>query len=521
MTINAINRSRRYKVLTDGSRVDVVGGANDWQLASGHFVPAKMSPQIIYPRPDAETASYARHRNLYPSLAYRIPVVVQGGAWPFKYELTGNTTLPSASIGGTLTVSGDVQIVGSDYGMIYGTAPASGGPYTVEVKVTDQDGAQVTRSWSVTIGTSAFVFYDSTDTGSLNTGTIDEPFNDMASLAGTSYSTTVNGQKIVYMRAGTHALGGFSDSTSGGAARANTYYVQTNARKPVAFLAYPGEAVTLSFASNSFEVNGSDDWFFGGIEFDGNPDRSAEPHFSHQVQAYGTADRIAFFECAFTNYSLYGLPSNTSSNPSHLYFSGGSTRYLSIVRCTWDGTITNGVTAYECLDSVIEHCELMGTATINGVSQNNHGFWYLKDGGTGAPGLTSNWTVRANNTPATISGVVAAVGVNDQGGMQYVEVCWNRLGKGSSVSFKSPTDGAGSLNRVWVYRNGMEGGQTGVTSSGLTNLIAEYNAQNSGSWSAGYSSSNNQIAAGNLDSSLNLTGAARTNYLGTHGAEVA
>ena len=61
-----------------------------WILAFGHYVSTlitSMPPVIIYPRPHAETTVNAYCKNAYPGQRWEIPIVVQGGAWPFKYEL--------------------------------------------------------------------------------------------------------------------------------------------------------------------------------------------------------------------------------------------------------------------------------------------------------------------------------------------------------------------------------------------------------------------------------------------------
>src|SRR5574343_1056048 len=64
------------------------GASASWQLASGHYVPAKMQPVIIHPRPDSETNSWERHRMAPDGIEWSIPLVMQGGSWPDYWEIT-------------------------------------------------------------------------------------------------------------------------------------------------------------------------------------------------------------------------------------------------------------------------------------------------------------------------------------------------------------------------------------------------------------------------------------------------
>src|SRR5690606_1338391 len=76
----------------DGGRSETDGGPGDagvepvWQLAEGHYE-GYFPLHVIYPRPDDETQSYARHRHAYPGVRYEIPIGVQFGKWPYRYEL--------------------------------------------------------------------------------------------------------------------------------------------------------------------------------------------------------------------------------------------------------------------------------------------------------------------------------------------------------------------------------------------------------------------------------------------------
>src|SRR5689334_3733291 len=82
------------------------GSGSAWQLAAGHYETAKIPLEIIAPRAGLTTAN--RYYKTYPGIAYRVPVVVLGGAFPFKFELL---TAPSGMTIGQY--DGD-----TDYGVI-------------------------------------------------------------------------------------------------------------------------------------------------------------------------------------------------------------------------------------------------------------------------------------------------------------------------------------------------------------------------------------------------------------------
>ena len=58
---------------------------------AGSWVPAKQAMIQVYPRPDTETNTWARHRWAYydgtNAVQYRIPLGVSFGAFPYVYQL--------------------------------------------------------------------------------------------------------------------------------------------------------------------------------------------------------------------------------------------------------------------------------------------------------------------------------------------------------------------------------------------------------------------------------------------------
>ena len=122
-------------------------------LPDGYYVSAKMPlnpDRVVLPRPDAETHARAFHRNAHVDMPYVLPVVVQGGAWPFVFELLQAPA--GARIG---AAHGD-----GGYGIVEWT-PTHPGPFLFRVRVTDQDLASVVVEWSGETGTDWIRFVDS------------------------------------------------------------------------------------------------------------------------------------------------------------------------------------------------------------------------------------------------------------------------------------------------------------------------------------------------------------------------
>lgn len=494
-----------------GGGVDGGGGSGgssaDWQLDSSRYITSKRTLAIIHPRPDGETNSFARHRNLYPSIAYEIPVGVQGGAYPYKFTLTGNTTLPGASIGETLVVSGDTLVEPSDYGIVNGTAPASG-TYTVEVQVEDQEGSTATVSWQVVTSATPFVFIDAVSGNNSNAGTLAAPFQTMLALHSDSSATTTYSQKIVYMRGGQHNFVGISGN-------GNNYAMFSN-NLPTCFLAYPGETPRVDMSGTGWMVinSGGDDAYFSGITWHDNNTSSGN---SMMFVIFGTSrDRITFFKNTYEDYSV---GSGGSSNPSVTYASSQPSSYFYRSRDTFTGTQGNSLTIYQANDAVIELCEWNSCTFSQTSASNQYGVIYLKDNPNGV-------TIRRNkNVGNTWSGMEAVVNCVGQNNGDDVEVCYNWFetdrtsGQGGAI-----WDGINNqtLTNGWFYRNTAAlrwySDATTVTCSIEKSLL-----ENGTHPATGYTitDSVDQMSASDFDADLNLTGTARTTHLGLRGAEIA
>ncbi len=216
------------------------GSRTGWGLDSGHYQ-GYLDPVAVHPRPDSETSQYARHRINAVGQKYRIPVVVGHGAWPFKYELL---SAPSgATIGQTLTLSGNSLVAGADYGVVEWLNPAAG-THSFTVLVVDQNGVKTALSWTLVVADSNWVYLDPAN-GVNGTGTLASPFNTVASLNGLT-------TKGVLIRAGSVD---WNNKAVGLQSMPKTY------------IPYGNESVTHEQAASSIGNSGGDDLWFSGATF--------------------------------------------------------------------------------------------------------------------------------------------------------------------------------------------------------------------------------------------------------------
>jgi len=167
-----------------------------WQLPTDNYVSQRMPLNLVYPRPDSETQIHARHRLMHTVMPYRIPIGIQGGAWPFKYELTTYPT--GATIGETHGTS--------DYGVVNCPGLASG-THSFVVRVTAQDGNYIDVEWSAVVDDSKFTFIEDGYSGT-KTGTITQPLESWADwYQGDNNDSTYANQVIVFRGGNYTAVG--------------------------------------------------------------------------------------------------------------------------------------------------------------------------------------------------------------------------------------------------------------------------------------------------------------------------
>lgn len=409
----------------------------EWQLPPGHYTPAKMPMVLVHPRPDSETSSAARHRIAYADgiMQYRIPVVVQGGAYPFHFELI------SAPQG--MTIGKDYGE--PDHGVITWTPTSQGGPFTVEVKVTDQEGNTVTAAWTVTADNSKFIFIDPTSPTN-GDGTKVNPFNTMAGIS-TAENTGLSpyAGKAVILRAGTTAFYGPEPS--------GNYRMTSDTKNPNVFLGYTGEIAVLDMSAGAFQNYGMSDTYFGqltlknakpdGIDLSGETDTLM--YFD-----WGATNRTTFFENRFENLYWYSGAGSSSNQAAIVFWNPGSMRQ-------YFAAISNIMSGYSV--SLTDLFNIRYIVQDKNVFEDS-GADFVENGGFNVKSDLQYVSIRENTANVSFSFAVGLLRFLNQV-QSYpndnIEIAYNR-------GLFSATDNAmflyqstnGSPN-VWVYRNTLLG----------------------------------------------------------------
>lgn len=505
-------------VLTQSTLADPV---DNWQLAEGHYRPRKMDMRICYPRPDSETAVWARHRNEYTGLAFDISIEVRGGSRPFKYELVSGPA--GMVIGETLTPSGDVLIAAADYRKLSWPNPTAG-THAITVRVYDQEyqrGSNPSNyaevSWNLVVGTSRGIFIDSVNgNDSTGTGAIGAPFRTTLALHSDSSATNTYSGKIVYLRNGTHNLVGMTGNSG------NYRLVGTN--QPLVWLPYPGESPKLVFASSpqgfTF-AGGQSDWYFGAIEIAHDTLTSGASQKMFRVD--GAQARLTWQNFSCTKFNR---GSAANDNAGIIYLGGIDRTDICVSGCTMSGQQGTFVQAYQIIDAVIEY-NRWHDCTINQIESASHGLIYLKDDPLRV--TVANNVCWENNTWQT-GAEFGFISIGGQDGAEKVEICYN-TGKSPLTGSRQGvwTDWIATAPfaiDIWRYRNSMSGkwNWEGGNGDTINSESADYNAWEGTALPSGTGltvANNAYAASGMFNSSVQLTGSNRTTYLGTHGAEIA
>src|SRR5580698_5204552 len=121
---------------------------------AGSWMPAKQPMIQVYPRPDSETNTFARHRWAYydgaNAVQYKIPLGVSFGAFPYVFSLLSGP--PGMSIGATFwntSWNSWADAIAAGYGTLQWTPSASVSGATVSVLVTDQQRNTTTITFTV------------------------------------------------------------------------------------------------------------------------------------------------------------------------------------------------------------------------------------------------------------------------------------------------------------------------------------------------------------------------------------
>src|SRR5574343_235224 len=484
--------------VSDTFTTTTVAASGGWQLAAGHYEASKFALEIVEPRAGLTTTN--RYYKTYPSIEYRVPVVVAGGSWPYKYELT---TAPSGMTIGETHGS-------ANYGIIVWSNPVtSGSPHTVAIRVTDQECTIVTVSYTLTVTTTGFIFVDainggmSVDRGGSATGAIGSPFQtiqdwyygdgDWYGGSSVKWNGTYEGYFVIY-RTGTYH---FNAAPLEGGVRVTC----PGNRKPLVHMAYPGETSTLNADGTA------------SLLFDGT---SGAPFISgFTTTGQTTGNKLFEFSSGATPVffnNIIGRPTSAPSGENASFiFSIDNTTYsgfVAIIGNTYNGSNGNRdlYLAYRNYNVVFEN---------NTISNNDGLGCDLKIG--------FQYCSIRNNTGLTGNTGQLAI-VDTYSTAADVEICWNNYKSTGYGVFLGVETGA--VSNIEDYRNTWQVPYNNSINTGSGDWNPTRNViVHNGSYTEGYRvesggvtiTRTQQLAAtsGLIDSSTGLlTGTDRANYLG-------
>jgi hypothetical protein len=495
---------------------------------AGNWIPAKQAMIQVYPRPDSETSTWARHRWAYYDGAnpvqYKIPLGVSFGAFPYVYTLQSGP--PGMTIGATYWQSGwsFAQAAAAGYGYLLWTPTASVSGATVQILVTDQQMNTLTITFTVSTSstTSRFIFLDAVHgNDSTGTGSISAPWQTFTKAFGSTYAASANGGAICYFRQGTYAIPAQSDS--GTSTNLNSFWVtcQLNTtRKPSALIGFPGDtppvltmtSAVFGAAQNS-GINDAEDLFMQGLNPNGYNTSQASYRFVWATQG----QRLTFDQIQWTN-SGYGA--SAGSNATGYFMDGaggGAMKYIFINSCSESnrqsgnaGNNYGGCSFYTASDSMVQGCSLIQPAlTVDEA-------WQPKSD-------VSNSTWRGNTTIVSSCQYCYSPLQAIVPSFNNFEICYNIFVGGGQIAV--PVPGSFPYGTLWCYRNSVQGNNGLVCGDANANgpYVFDSNATQGGSLPSGSSVQTDGLnltkANGLLDSNGNLT-STYASYLGTVGAQI-
>lgn len=426
----------------------IVNAAMPFPFPAGYFVPAKMPMHLVYPRPDTETAAHARHRWAHPQMEYAIPIGVQGGAWPFKYELISGPS--GAKIG---SLYGE-----TNYGSITWTPTATSGTQEFKVRITDQELNTVEATWKVTIDPSMFVFVKSGTTGT-KTGAIDSPLASVSDwFKSATDKTYLN--KIIVFRGGNYQLVG--DAANNNNLRLDAAY------KTPSLIGFPGEDPIID--SSAAKIMGSDvpDLFVAGITWKNARNDVANAHFFWFT---GDVSRATFWRNSFTEIK-YGTAGTDNTGPVFIASTvkpKHNILFKENLLSDVNNAMGNGtyLTIYRSSYVLIEQNTVKDSATNTGFN---------------AKATISYITIRANMAYENVRGIQIGLGYSAAANEppHDHEICWNRI-----VVPETQSEAAilavnsdyykGQTYNTFVYRNTVVNGYSTIRFMGKTPFETDAN----------------------------------------------
>lgn len=494
--------------------------AQSWQLADGHYIAAKMAPVIIGPSAATEAgtdAAWSRYRRCPSGIAYRIPISVLGGAWPFKYEIVSG---PSGMTIGE--VYGD-----TDYGILSWSNPTTtGSPHTVSVKITDQDGTIATREWDLQVidreNTTYFVFLDASGGSNGNDGSYSSPKQTLLGWYGSDTNDSTHSAKQAFYFSGTYHNNVVTDPSG---------FKVWLRYKPHVHVAIPGETAVIDNDLALYWSGMRDDFAACGLQWangwclEGSVTSALHGRMTYIRQDQGYAKRQLVFENYFGPVSG-GYVAQSGSNPATIFLDAKDQGAIYFVAShnTHEHNSGEFLESYGAHDLVFQHNTLVETSGDTEIC-------YLKSSGN------QRWSIRANTGAGRkwITNVSDGIQSEADHATHDIETCWNSFRSTTGAPARHQESSGAAVGNIWWFRNSLTGTadiQHNTGSSRYSDPVAIWEknvlegcdllTDTSGDSICNFSndSSATTNVTGYLDGSNLLTGSGLA-YLGTHGAEVA
>lgn len=374
---------------------DPIVDAADWQFPEGAFQPSSLTFSTLYPRPNAETQTWAYHRRAPTGSDRVIPLGILGGCRPYHVTINDDA-------GQTITVNNDYwQTPGEPLALtISSVAVASG---TIDITVEDQCGnTPLNPTWSfegIDKDNTTYFVHVTAGAADGGTGTSTSPLNDLGDLFGPNTGTTTwQGRQAVLC--GTLTLSGQSAGYG-----SNNSKLVVNANKPHVLVACGTGATLQGSAGNSEGANlnasaGSDfaivgfNWINPRVdEVSGAGDPGLRNVFIHGSSS-SFAKSLIFdnsFDCTSTADA-----EDEGSNPAAIFYSqGGAGEDGAIIGNTFDDCDhMTYVMVFDANRQLIESNTITGSTSTEGfflkggLSITNVGIYGNVSTGSGGPLVT-------------------------------------------------------------------------------------------------------------------------------------
>lgn len=413
--------------------------APDAPLRAAYFIPAKMPMSLVYPRPDGETPAHARHRNFHSQMTYSIPVGIQGGAWPFEYEIL------SSPVGATIG-----QYYGTtNYGVISWTPAGQTGSQSFTVRVTDCDGNILDVTWTASLNDAQFVFVQDGYAGT-KVGTITQPLEDIPDWYLNSHTDATYANKIIVFRGGTY------NATGNNAANPTNIELSTPYKTP-SLISFPNETAIWNMTNAKiYDNSGIDDLFVSGIVFDGyRTDVTDAHHFRFE----NNSNRGTWHRCQFKNIGA-GTAGTDNANPIYFGDAVNQKSYFYLADCTFDA-VNNSLGNNGGFVDIYRADHIVYERNIAKNCTTNYGFWVKTS--RSFISVRGNIAIENNNG----SMITLSMGVSTGGTPHNIEINYNAIAVPSGQSSESliivnDTDHQGVYYNIFLYRNSVFGGTARV-----------------------------------------------------------